>query len=102
MVPLRFQVSLNGRVLCTAGMDEMGVLMVTAESENWPGPDDETSNRGTPAGEENTVTVNGWTEDDEDWRWVREKIAPGDEILIRVLKSGKFDPPTEVTEDDGD
>jgi hypothetical protein len=77
-------------------MDRNGIVMVTVESENWPGPDPGESARGTPAGEENTVMVNGYTDDDHNWRWLRERISAGDEIRIRVLPSGLYDPPTEV------
>jgi hypothetical protein len=96
MVPFRFEVTLNGRVLCVAGMDRTGIVLVTVESENWPGPASGESGRGTPAGEENTVFVNGYTDDDDDWRWVRERIHAGDEIRIRVLPTGPYDPPTKV------
>jgi hypothetical protein len=96
MVPLRFEVTLNGRVLCVAGMDRHGIVIVTVESENWPGPDPGESARGTPAGEENTVFVNGYTDTDDDWRWARERIGPGDEIRIRVLPSGPYNPPAQV------
>jgi len=96
MVPLRFEVTLNGRVLCVAGMNRNGIVMVTVGSENWPGPDPGESARGTPPGEENTVFVHGYTDGDDDWRWVHERISAGDEILIRVLPTGPYDPPNEV------
>jgi hypothetical protein len=76
MVPLRFEVALNGRVLCVAGMDRNGIVLVTVESEDWPGPEPEESARGTPAGEENTVSVSGYTDGDDEWRWTRERISP--------------------------
>jgi len=95
MVPLRFEVSLNGRRLCVAGLDQLGVLMVEVKSENWPGPDATESARGTPAGDENAVFVQALTDDGEDWRWVHERITSGDEIVIRVLAVGPFDPPRE-------
>ena len=95
MVPLRFEVSLNGRRLCVAGLDRLGVLMLEITSENWPGPEATESARGTPAGDENSVFVNAYTDDGEDWRWAFERIKAGDEIVVRVLPSGPFDPPSE-------
>jgi hypothetical protein len=103
MVPLRFEVTLNGRVLCTSGMDQRGVLVVTVQSEDSPPPGEAETMRGTPAGEESILVVDGYTNSDLWWRWVSEKIVAGDEIRIRVLPSGSFDPPTSVSEpDDGD
>jgi hypothetical protein len=95
MVPLRFELTLNGRRLCLAGLDREGVLMLTVESEHWPSDDPAESVRGTPAGGENTVSVSALTADHEDWRWASERIKAGDEIVVRVLPAGPFDPPTE-------
>src|SRR5947209_3622465 len=95
MVPLRFEVTLNGRRLCVAGLDRLGVLMIEVKSENWPGPEATESTLGTPAGDENTVFVNAYTDDGEDWRWVHERIVAGDEIVVRILPAGPFDPPVE-------
>ena len=97
MTPARLiEVTLNGRVLCTAGMDRDGVLMVTMQSEDGPGPDGGASARGTPAGEESALFVNGYTDADEDRRWASEKLRAGDKVRIRVLPSGAFDTPAEV------
>jgi len=101
MVPLRFEVTLNSRILCTAGMDKDGILMVTLQSENLPAvsgaePFPGASSRGTPGGKENTVSVVGYTDADDTWQWIDTPIGAGDQILIRVLPNGSFDPPTVV------
>ena len=101
MVPLRFEVTVNGRVLCTAGMDCDGVLMVTVQAENMPLCEDGSSMRGTPGGKLHQVSIDGLTSLDETLEWPNAQIRPGDEIRIRVLPTGEFDPPTLVKYDIG-
>lgn len=96
MVPVRFEVTVNGRLLCVAGIDRDGVLTVAVQAENLPVGEDGSSLRGTPGGKLQIVSVYGLTDEDVTWQWPEALIGPGDEILIRVLPSGQFDSPTEV------
>jgi hypothetical protein len=101
MVPFRFEVSLNGRVLCIAGMDRDGIIDVTIQSESLPVGADGTSIRGS-SGNEHRISVTGYTYADEAWNWTDVPVVPGDEIRIRVLGAGPFDPPVVEEPVEGD
>jgi hypothetical protein len=96
MAELRLQVSLNGRVLCVAGMDEFGVLTASVELTRLPGERDPSNPAHRPVEEHRQFWVEGQTfQEDDTLRWVKQTVGPGDEITIRVLGSGEHDPPAE-------
>ena len=81
---LRFEVSLNGQRHCVAGLDRPGNLSLTIQSLREDA---------TPVGDENEVFAEASTDDGEAWWWPIGRIAAGDEIVVRELPTGAFDPP---------
>ena len=100
---IRFQLLVNNEVVCTAGLDGFGGLTVLVNA--------------TKQGLEDVpAKVKAVPEFDED-EWLRERMAVvikgseyhglyqvgwnqrtlsvGDEVTVRILPSGQFDPPTD-------
>jgi hypothetical protein len=78
-----FEVHLNGRKLCVAGVGKAGVLTAILDYVGGQGS------------EETALTVGGLlTDADEHVRWVkRRKLKTGDEIHVTVLESKSADSP---------
>src|SRR5262245_51199216 len=98
---IRFQVLINGRVKATAGMESAGVLSAIID---WV--------RRDPAAMPDEVRLrHGYREADwigkrvrfslsgldlaakEHVSWFAGELRPGDEVTVRVLPAGGFDPP---------
>jgi hypothetical protein len=98
MENVRFEVTLNGKRLCTAGLDDYGMLTVgvamTAFQTENPSP-----------AEEDTIAINssqslfvggGEFNDTSTLKhlvWGEQSLEEGDEVLVRVLPEGRHDPP---------
>jgi hypothetical protein len=78
-----FVVHLNGKLLCTAGIGNNGVLTAMAD---WCGSP--RSHRELPV----NFTVGGLDSNtNEDVEWVQLELADGDEVCIRVVETDKVD-----------
>ena len=102
MAGIRLLVTLNGRELCTAGMDEHGTLSATVELTRLPGVPHPLRPREAALVEEHRgLRVDGqtWTTDDA-LRWAAEAVQPGEEIVILVLGPGPHDEPAERVAND--
>jgi hypothetical protein len=89
---MRFQVLINARSVCIAGIDGDGVLSVCLDRTQRPGKDERLAlhvgglGRYHPQLEKNSHV-----------RWsVPEEMKPGDELAIRILAAGEYDDPLEV------
>ena len=100
---MRFQVAVNGEVVGTAGLDDRGVLNATItwvrrsledvadEVRNDPGFVEEEWES-----EQCDLHLGGLDSiAEEHLRWVNGELEPGDEVTIRILPPGEFDPPQE-------
>lgn len=90
---ITFEVSRNGRELCTAGVPGDGILSAILSSV----PKDQST--GPLTLEIGGVTGNGRDEPYCHMNWCREALEVGDEIVIRITKSGQPDEPIEVHKD---
>jgi hypothetical protein len=97
MADIRLLVTLNGRELCRAGMDEHGTVSATVELNRLPGVSDPLRPVVPPPVEEHhALRVEGQTwKTDDALRWAVESLQPGDEIVIRVLGPRLCDHPAE-------
>jgi len=95
---MRFEVLVNGVRVCTAGQNDLGVLTALL---SWRKVDPA---KFVPANE--TSLPNAWSEgeldfsvggidsgDDRHTSWKVPVLAIGDEITIRILAPGPYDPP---------
>ena len=89
---LVFDVFLNGRKLCRAGVGQGGVLTAFV---TWAA-----SQRGTPRRVRGSrpyrtkpVLQVGGLADDTHRNWCRRMLATGDRVTIRVASADAFDPP---------
>ena len=98
---IRFQVLVNGEVRGTAGLEAIGVLTVVL---SWV-------RRDPAAIPEDARAAPDFTEDDwagdranvhlggldsiarQHLRWLEAELAVGDEVTVRLLPPGEFDPP---------
>jgi hypothetical protein len=88
-----FEVALNGRALCTAGVGDAGVLTVILSAVFRQGE------AGREASEL-TLEVGGFTAGEHrQWPGAAE-LSAGDEVVIRVLETAAPDPPARVARDD--
>ena len=97
---IAFQVSRNGKLLCTAGIEDVGVLtsMLT-----WVRRRTHTQSHGGIE-EELTFDVTALDGHDpkqnENLKWVSEALHVGDSISIRIVDVEAADPPVERDRDD--
>jgi hypothetical protein len=93
---MRFQLVINGKQTCTAGIKDYGVLSAIA---SWvlrdPAKYDSEKHLSLEkcSAEESSFCVGGLLNDRTHVEWHRQTIKPGDEITIRILESGKYDKP---------
>lgn len=104
---VRFEVSVNGKRVCVAGLPSCGVLGVNITSmERSPGQAAELKDH-EPLEElvapERKLTVMGLDSSDAGSgsivRWLDDEgidLNPGDEVVIKVLSAGESDPPDQV------
>jgi hypothetical protein len=96
MAKIRLQVTVNGRNLCIAGMDEHGTLTAAVELTQVPGaPDPFRPSHHPPDEECYQLRIEGEAWAGDSLRWVAETVQAGDEITIRVLDAGPSDAPGE-------
>lgn len=89
---VRFEVLVDGQQRCIAGIDGHGVLTLIAK---WVkrNPDAEPGNEAW-ARQRLILSVGGHRSQTDDFvDWVKEDIAVGNEITIRILGPGEFDKP---------
>ena len=92
---IAFEVRVNGRLVCCAGVGEVGVLSAIV---NWMG-DSPRSPRvgGRTKGGEARISVAGSYDTSRGSnvspRWLNRMLNVGDEISIRVVKKAKVDRP---------
>lgn len=93
----RFEVLINGERRCVMGVEGFGVLSVITswvmrEADQKPAqaPEDEW------VGPELELGCGGLRSDtNQHVHWMRRELSEGDEVTIRVLGPGDFDPPAE-------
>jgi len=87
-----FEVTLNGKRLCTAATGDTGVLtaIVTWVLRDVEGVKEPSDLRLEVGGLANGVHLH----------WPSPKLAVGDEVLVRVVETKQADPPTRVDRDD--
>jgi hypothetical protein len=87
-----FEVHVNGKKACTAGVGEYGVMTSILSMRK--------KNRGrrTMWLEVGGLTKNGADENSKHVSWLRVRVSIGDEIRIRVIETDSVDPPKYQTE----
>lgn len=89
---LVFDVFLNGRKLCRAGVGPAGVLtafVTWAASQRGATP----SGRGSRPYRTKPVLQVGGLAEDTHRNWCRRMLGTGDRVTIRVTRADAFDPP---------
>jgi hypothetical protein len=93
---LRFDVTLNGKHLCTSGVANYGVadVIVTWVRRN---PKEyvagQSDNRKSSWSKEFTRLSVGGLQNDEFLTWGEKQLRPGDELVVKVLSAGRIDNP---------
>ena len=100
---IRLQVLVNGRTVCTAGVDEVGSLGAFVEARpliaihRWEnGVKSIIYPLGEDVHEACELEVTAPPPDgneEEHLEWAKMVLKPGDEVTIRVLGAGESDPP---------
>jgi hypothetical protein len=92
---IAFEVTLNGKRVCTAGVEDFGVLSTIL---TWVRRSPEHSRDGNTIEEELTAEVSALDTRDpkagEHLKWLSETLRLGDSISIRIVDVEKVDPPT--------
>ena len=103
----RFEVLINGRRVCVAGIASFGVMnvilsRVKRNPKRYPGRRKISYTERNWSREQLDVRVGGLEINGEDERndrhvdWLKRRIKPGDKIVIRVLSAGPVDPPKDT------
>jgi hypothetical protein len=104
---IAFEISIDGRPACTAGVSPAGVASVIA---TWVCRPSSESAAGVALGdcleEELTLDVGGLAHDPDGasvhLSWLRQPLKPGQQITITVLETAVVDPPQKrIREDPG-
>jgi hypothetical protein len=97
---IAFQVSLNGKLICTAGLEDIGVLTSVL---TWVRRRAYSQNHSSIE-EELTFDVTALDGQDpkhtEHLKWLSESLHVGDSISIRIVDVEAADPPVERDRDD--
>ena len=96
MAAVRFQVSVNGRAVGTAGLDGAGFLNIVLLAQRIEGEPDPFKRGAIPITEESRLIVGGHDMALGDMHWATVELTPGDEVTVRLLGAGPCDPPVEV------
>jgi hypothetical protein len=89
---IAFEVSLNGKKMCTAVVGKVGVLSTIL---SWRGPQPYEKG-GAPVGEDIRLDVGGLESDSGDHvGWADQNLKRGDVVAIKVLDVRSVDKPTE-------
>jgi hypothetical protein len=100
---IAFEVSLNGKLVCTAGIGDFGVLTSIL---TWVRRRPAYSRNGDTVEEELTFEVSGRDSREptasENLTWLSETLDVGDNVSIRIVEVDTADPPLARTRDDPD
>jgi hypothetical protein len=89
---IAFEVYLNGKKICTAGVGNMGVLSAVLAYRGVQ-PYEE---GGPPVSEYLTLDVGGYLPDSKEHiRWRERKLKPGDSVTVKIVKAESVDKPRE-------
>jgi hypothetical protein len=88
---IAFEVHLNGKKVCTAGVGDLGVLSTIV---TWRGTQPYKKGEQLVA-EFLTLDAGGLSSSGEHLRWVGRKIKRGDEVSIKVVEVASADKPRE-------
>jgi hypothetical protein len=98
---IAFEVSLNGRRVCTAGIEHFGVVSAIL---TWVRRHPKRSRTGKTVEEELTAEVGGLRSQDsepgEHLEWFKRSLHVGDRVSIRVVDVTKVDAPKTRPRDD--
>ena len=86
-----FEVSINGKLVCTAGVNDVGMLLALVELAKRKPQSKDQRNR-----DYIKLRVGGSEASDgriEQVDWLNRRIRVGDEIKIRVVEASRFDEP---------
>ena len=98
----RFEVRVNGDLICVAGMPKPGVLQAKLESDDWALQYESDGTAMQPAKANCELTVGGMTQDDEMLEWKHVSLLPGDVVTLRVLPPGQSEDPEQFRHDIGE
>jgi hypothetical protein len=87
-----FDVYLNGRKICRAGVGEDGVLTAIVTWARLTGTAARTARRLGRRAEETNLQVGGLA-DDTHRRWAGRNLKAGDRVTVAVVKANEFDAP---------
>lgn len=91
-MPVRFEVLVDGVPVCTAGQDGFGVLTALVSWRKLDPAKGGTA-KASAAGELDFSVGGIAGVEDKHTSWKVPSIAIGDEVTIRLLPPGQFDPP---------
>jgi hypothetical protein len=87
---IAFEVHLNGKKLCTAGVGQLGVLSACMSWRAQP-----YKKGGPPVAEYLRLDVGGLANSGEHLRWLDRKLKRGDLVSIKVVEVDSVDKPRE-------
>ncbi len=88
---IAFEVYLNGKKLCTAGVGELGVVSTNLA---WRGSQPY-ENGGSLVPEYLRLDVGGLANSGEHLRWINRKLRCGDTLTVKIVESVATDKPRE-------
>ena len=88
---IAFEVYLNGKKLCIAGVGELGVLSTIV---TWRGTQPYKKG-GQPVAEYLRLDAGGLADSGEHLRWAERKLKRGDEVTVKVVEVASADKPRE-------
>jgi hypothetical protein len=97
---IAFEVSLNGKKICVAGVGDLGVLTTMLSWVRREGRNTETGEPGKIE-EELTLSVGGlMSSTNEHVQWTESALTVGDEVYIRVTELESVDAPRDRRTED--
>jgi hypothetical protein len=95
---IAFQVAVNNREMCTAGVNDSGVISAII---TWVRRTPEKSADGESIEEELTFDVLGLDSiTGEHLKWLKTRLAVGDTITVRIVDRSRIDSPCERRKED--
>ena len=86
-----FEISINGKPVCTAGVNDVGMLLALVELSKRKSQSKGKSNR-----DYLKLRVGGSETNDgrlEQVNWLNRRVKVGNEIKIRIVEASRFDKP---------
>ncbi|MDQ3818139.1 MAG: hypothetical protein M3362_10650 [Acidobacteriota bacterium] len=86
-----FEVSINEKLVCTAGVNDVGILLAAVELVKRKLQSKDQRNR-----DYLKLRVGGSETNDghiEQLDWINRRVKAGDEIKIRIVEASRFDKP---------